>query len=409
MKNKNLPEIFKRYLKGTASPDEVRLLLRHFDQPGDRATLSAAIRAQLESGEEVPESIRAQWDPVLQDAYTTIKARIQEGKTSSEPVSFFLRRGRGMGAWKYVAAAVAVVLVCAAGLLYIRRQPIPRHAVAHQPVVRDIAPGSTQKAMLILANGKQIALDSVKTGMVSRQGNIRIIKQSTGKLAYSGSTANESAVYYNTILTPRGGQYQVELSDGTQVWLNDASSLYFPNQFTDRTREVQITGEAYFEVAENAAQPFSVHVNGMTIEVLGTHFNVMAYGDESIAKVTLLEGAIKVAGKNKPVLLKPGEQAQFDPDGKLIGLEPVDLQGTIAWTKNQFWFDNDSITTVMRQLARWYDVDIVVKGNIPQHFDGYLSRNIYVSKVFEALQATSHLQYEIREDTIIVSPQKKPL
>jgi hypothetical protein len=405
LENKNLKEIFERYLAGKASPEEVKQLLTRFDKEADEAGLRAVIRQQLESGHDVPEELRMAWEPVLQETYHAIKAQIDREHEKGIHVHSFPAKGSSRIWLRYVAAASVMLLIVSAALVYLsHRTPRPIRPVAGTDI-HDIAPGSINKATLILSNGKTIALDTLKTGMVSTQGNTKIVKQGAGMLAYNKSSKGKSTIFFNKIITPRGGQYQVELSDGTKVWLNDASSIYFPNEFTGKEREVHVTGEAYFEVTKNVDRPFKVQVNdGITIRVLGTNFNVMAYQDEAVAKITLLEGAVKIAGENKEILLKPGQQAQLSKKGDFIRLEDADLQGTIAWTNNQFWFNDDSIQTVMRQLARWYDVDVVINGNITQHFDGYISRNIYVSKVFEALQATSHLQYKIKNDTIIVSP-----
>ncbi len=228
-------------------------------------------------------------------------------------------------------------------------------------------------------------------------------------MAYNKATStstDQQELFYNTISTPRGGQYEVVLSDGTKVWLNAQSSIRFPSAFKGNIREVEVSGEAYFEVEENSRKPFRVIANNLTVEVLGTHFNMMAYKNEPVSTVTLLEGAVKVKTGRQHMTLAPGQQAQLNGQGQLRKNEQADLQGILAWKNNQFWFNDDDIQTVMRKIERWYDIDVVIKGNIPQHFVGTIPRNINISKVFHVLQATSHIQYTIEDNKLIVSPYR---
>jgi ferric-dicitrate binding protein FerR (iron transport regulator) len=167
---------------------------------------------------------------------------------------------------------------------------------------------------------------------------------------------------------------------------------------------VSITGEAYFEVAKNPRQPFRVRTDHMTVNVLGTHFNIMAYRDEPAAKVTLLEGAIDVKNRGSEVVLEPGQQLLLGSGGQVKKIDSVNLQGVISWTHDQFWFNGADIQTVMREISRWYNVDVVVKGNIPEHFEGYIPRNVKVSKIFQVLQQTNLINFTIQNNKIIVSP-----
>lgn len=404
MKNTNLQEIFARYLSGEASPKEVRFLLQQFGKKENETELKAAIRRQLEAGHEMPEPIEKSWESVLQDTYQAIKVQISHKNQIEDDVKtlhqIHIRRW-----WRYSIAAAMAVLVASSVFIFFNHKKGSSVQTRTEIVQRrDIAPGGN-KAILTLSNGTSIGLDSTKNGVIFLQGNTKVVKQNNGLLSFNNvGSGKATRTLYNTITTPRGGQYEVVLSDGTKVWLNAASSIRFPNEFTGNVREVRVTGEAYFEVTDNTQMPFKVLVNDMTVQVLGTHFNVMAYKDEPVAKITLLNGAVKVTDGDKNVLLNPGEQAQVNLKGQLTKVENVDLQGTIAWKNNQFWFNGDDIQTVMRELSRWYNVNVIIKGDIPQHFGGDISRNIYVSKVFEALQATSHLQYKIQDSTIIVSP-----
>lgn len=401
MEETELRELFARYLAGEAGPEEMRRLIRQFGNKETEAELRRVIREQIESDED--ESLNAQdaWQPALQETYEAIKAKLNEESRREGLVDISRKVSRGKW-WTYSAAAAIALCIATAVLLVVNRpkQSQPMAVSMHKS---DIAPGSN-RATLTLANGTKIMLDSTRNGIISIQGNTRIIKPGSGLLTYHQSGNKSAGALFNTISTPRGGQYQVVLSDGTKLWLNAASSVRFPSEFTGGTRRVRVTGEVYFEVAANVNKPFEVLLNDMTVRVLGTHFNVMAYPNEPAAEVTLLEGAVKVIKGGRNILLKPGQQAREAADGGLIRVDDVDLQGTIAWKNNQFWFDGDDIQTVMRKLSRWYNVNVVIKGSITQHFGGIISRDLYVSKIFEALQATSHIQYEIQDSTIIVSP-----
>ncbi len=399
MEHHDLQDLMARYLAGKASPEEIGFLLRQFNKKEGEAVLRSVIR-ELEASYEISEYKSQARANALQDSYDLIKSQInsesEEDKTLPRPRHILLK----------ISVAAAITLLVASSVFMLTNnnyKGITEKTASTRH--NDIAPGGN-KAVLTLSNGTKIVLDSIQTGMVSRQGNTKIIKLNNGQLAYNRQLGNnrKSTVHYNTITTPRGGQYQVILSDGTKVWLNAASSIYFPSEFRGRTREVRVTGEVYFEVEENAKRPFIVSVDDMTVQVLGTHFNVMAYDDEPATKVTLTEGSIKVTDGNKAVLLEPGDQVQVDKADRLKKVKDVDLQGIIAWKNNQFCFNDDDIKTVMRRLSRWYDADVVIKGKIPQHFGGYISRDINLSKVLEALEATSHLQFIVQDSTIIVSP-----
>jgi ferric-dicitrate binding protein FerR (iron transport regulator) len=417
LKNTDLEQLFLRYLAGEISHDEVKQLLQQFGIEGNEAQLRSLILRQFESGLDVPKDIRQSWKPILQDTYNAIKEQIDRVDKVREvaEISSGIRRMKWL---KYSAAAAIALLITSSVVIFLSRKP-PKEPQQTAAVNRqDIAPGGN-KAVLTLANGKKVRLNVIRKGIVSIQGNTKIIKLNSGQLMYKQETkgnnlltgqasgqagSKQKAIQFNTLSTPRGGQYQLVLSDGTKVWLNAASSIRYPTAFTGDERKVQITGEAYFEVVKNTSMPFEVSVKDMTVKVLGTHFNVMAYKNEPTSKVTLLEGAIIVKEGNKEVLLEPGQQTQIEENGQIKKMQGVDLDGEIAWKNNQFWFNDDNIQTVMRRLSRWYNVEVVIKGDIPQHFAGYIPRNMNVSKVFQALQATTHLTYRIQKDKIIVSP-----
>lgn len=266
----------------------------------------------------------------------------------------------------------------------------------------DVNPGEN-KAVLTLADGSSIILDSNRNGTLATQGNTKILKLN-GMVSYNNLSKKNNTVLYNTISTPRGGQYQLVLSDGSKVWLNAASSLRFPASFSGKERKVELQGEAYFEVAKNAAMPFKVKTNGMEVEVLGTHFNINSYEDESAIRTTLLEGSIKINKRGSSSLLKPGEQALLNKKGEIKIINHADVEEAIAWKEGKFQFDKADIHAVMRQIARWYDVDVDYQGSVASHFGGTISRNVNLSQVLNMLHLTGEVKFEIKDRKVVVMP-----
>lgn len=301
--------------------------------------------------------------------------------------------------WLWAAAGVAL-LVTAAGYFLLKPGAVhnPDIAVKAQAIV----PGGNH-ATLILGDGSQVTLDSAANGTLSQQGNTQVVKLANGQLAYH--TAGQSSTHaqlYNTIFTPRGGTYQIILPDGSKVWLNAASSLRYPTSFT-HTRNVELTGEAYFDISPDASHPFTVSHDKTEVEVLGTQFNMMAYKDEASIKTTLLSGAIKVNGQK----LKPGQCASVsNTNGQLVIQEQVNTEATVAWKNGYIQFEGNDIRSAMRQISRWYDVEVTYKGEVPSHFRGIIPSNVPVSEVLKMMEMTGEVTFEISGRTIIVSAGK---
>lgn len=303
------------------------------------------------------------------------------------------------------AAACFVGFLAVNGFLWLKDNQKP--AVVQAPAIdkeytNDVQPGSN-KAVLTLADGSTIMLDDAENGLLTHQGNTKVIKID-GKLDYNSSGADVKKVMYNTISTPRGGQYQVELPDGSKVWLNAASSLRFPTTFAGKERRVEITGEAYFEVTKNPSVPFVVGVNNAEVQVLGTHFNVMAYNDESALETTLLEGSVKFVKDDNTQMLKPGQQLQLTQKGQLKVISGVDLTKVVAWKNGFFDFEGLNFETIARQLSRWYNVDVVYNSKIDDLFYAEIPRNTKLSVVLRALELTGKIRFEIEGAKIIVLP-----
>lgn len=318
--------------------------------------------------------------------------------------------------WKPLVAAASVLIILTAGLSYFyfktnENKYVAGNVAENNKIKNEIVPGGN-KAILTLADGSTIILDSAQNGMLSQQGNANVIKLQNGKLAYKEVGTAPAKVEYNTISTPRGGQYQLELTDGSKVWLNAASSITFPSTFSSVERKVFITGEAYFEVAQKKSItqeniPFLVVVNSNSfVKVLGTHFNINAYDDEPFVKTSLVEGRVKVYAKDEANarMLSPGQQSVLVPGGKITVINDADMDEALAWRNGKFLFKSADIETMLRQIARWYDVEVVYKGRSSLHFTGQLNRTENVFKLFEKLQLTGEVHFTIEGRKIIVTP-----
>lgn len=302
--------------------------------------------------------------------------------------------------WLPVAAAAAVLLaVTTTAWLYYHTKEKAPPAAPLAAATQDAPPGGN-KASLTLANGAVIALDSAADNAIPSQGATKVIRIN-GQLKYDAGQATDAAVVFNTLTTPRGGQFKIELPDGTLVWLNAASSLRFPTAFNGRERTVILNGEGYFEVAQKENMPFKVQLGSGMVEVLGTHFNVMAYQNEANVKTTLLEGAVKVTHQSHTVRLAPGQQASWTADGNIV-TGPADTEEAVSWKEGYFQFNRAPLADVMRQLQRWYNVEVRYEGNAgTREFWGKIPRNVKLSEALKILEL-SNIPYSMRGDTIII-------
>ena len=300
----------------------------------------------------------------------------------------------------YIGAAAAIVLIAVS--IYLIKYTFNKEApVASSPmaVVQDLAPG-TNKAVLTLANGSTVDLDSAHAGLTLQQGKTRIVNQAGGRLAYEG--ADNTVALFNTITTGRGGQYRIVLSDGTKAWLDASSSLKYPTTFSGATREVTLAGQGYFEVAHHK-EPFIVHTAGEDVKDLGTAFNINAYPEEEGVKTTLLSGSVQINGS---VVLKPGQQARLS-GGDLQVSDDVDTDEVIAWKEGRFQFTGVAFGRVLEYLSRWYDVRVIDKSGISnQHVVITIPRDQPLSAFMHSLELTHRLTYQITDNgkTLIITP-----
>lgn len=381
--------------------DDDRQWLLDYIESNDTAVLQHLMQEQFS------ENVQHDEDQKDERAIQLLERIREKIKGSSKPAKLF-----SLNNWKKVAAASTIILLLAtsAYLLYFKKENNPSTKTANtKPPQIDIAPGGN-KAILILADGSQIILDSAANGNLANQGNVKVIKLDNGQLAYKGSGSplgvGGTEVIYNTISTPRGGQYQLTLADGSKVWLNASSSIHFPAAFTGKARQVDITGEAYFEVAKNISMPFKVKINtplgdGGEVEVMGTHFNINSYSDEPTIKTTLLEGRVKVSAQNgQSSLLMPGQQAQVSEGIKVVS--NIDTDEIIAWKAGMFQFTRTDIKTIMRQISRWYNVDVQFEGDFSKKsFSAIVSRSNNISEVLKIMEKAG-IQFRIEEKKIIV-------
>jgi transmembrane sensor len=314
--------------------------------------------------------------------------------------------------WPRIAAAASIALLFGGGIFYFTKSELRVEQENIQVVEKpkEIAPGGN-RGILTLSNGKQIVLSDISSKDIiakEDQDEVTIKMDANGVITYvinpNADTSEEDADSFNTLSTPTGGQYNIVLADGTKVFLNAVSSIKYPTQFNGDQRIVELEGEAYFEVAKNKSKPFLVKSANQTIEVLGTHFNVHAYNNESVVKTTLLEGSVAVSSKNQKAILKPGQQANVSESSSKIAVKEVDTEAAIAWKNGRFKFDNADLKSVMKQLERWYGIKVEYRGDVSDvRFNGGTFRNKNLSEVLKVLEL-SNIKFKVEGKTIIVYP-----
>lgn len=323
--------------------------------------------------------------------------QLQEHPYRSQP---FLRK---IYRFRVAAIAATLTIFVITGLI-ITRTPGPRPLAGIRPHSRMIKPG-TNAATLTLANGNTIVLDSASAGVLANVNHVRILKSKSGELVYDTSASpasRDGKLSFNMVNVPRGGQYQIVLPDGTHVWINSSSTLRYPTRFEGADRQVQLTGEAYFEVAKDKAHPFRVSVNDMEVRVLGTHFNIMGYKDEGLTKTTLLEGAVKIIKGSAQQMISPGQQAIVRES---IKVADVDVDETVEWKNGNFNFSREKLDVIMRKISRWYDVDIDYEGKTTNAtFVGTLPRSSDISEVLKYLELTGTVHFKVAERRVTAMP-----
>jgi transmembrane sensor len=375
-------QLITKYLRGTLNGEENIALQEWLDEKPENRELLESFR---ESG-QVQEELDFFGSLDIETAWE----RFNKGS------------GQSRSNWKilrYIAYAAAVILISTFSWMWLRQSGrLPEKAVqsaAHR-YDNDVLPGNS-KAKLVLSDGRTVELEGHPDKLAEKDGT-RIVGKD-GEIKYNNSRPRAQALIYNTLMVPKAGTYRLVLPDGTKIWVNALSELRFPVHFGLKQRKVYLSGEAYFEVAHDAARPFVVEVNGTTVEVLGTHFNVNSY--TKTTTTTLLEGSVKVANKTGHQLLVPGQQAEV---GESIHIQQANINKAIAWKSGDFYFKSDSMTEIMEELSRWYDVDVHFEGGVPDKkgYSGNISRDVNLSEVLEMLSYVSGARFDVKGRTISV-------
>jgi ferric-dicitrate binding protein FerR (iron transport regulator) len=395
--------LLQRYMQNSSTPQETEQLLQLIANTTDPELWQRLVNNVAAGQPVMPPADPAVWAPFVQNIVTLARSAENEFTPTADlkpaasdlPAVELLHGVHFLRTAWFRYAAVLLLIAGTATFLYLRHQPQEQAAQIQSTKQPDILPGGN-KAILTLSDGNTIILDSAANGSLASQGNMQIIKLNAGSLAYKqGGAASSSVtgeVLYNTISTPKGGQYQIALPDGSKVWLNAASSITYPTCFTGPLRKVKISGEAYFEVAKAPDQPFIVQTYQDEIRVLGTSFNVNSYKDEPGIKTSLVEGRVRI---NEQVL-QPGE-AYFK--GKII---KTNIEQDIAWKNSVFNFNKTDLPAVLRQISRWYDIEVLYSGMIPQEmYQGKLSKDLTLTEVLRILK-TVGITFQVKDRVLIV-------
>jgi transmembrane sensor len=384
MSEERIRLLLQLYLNRSASDTETRELFFLLEQAEDSQSVREQVAAFWAAYDVEKEPLHSD----MADFYDSIIAKTPVGRSKKTN-------------WlPWIAVAASLILVVFGVRFFVQQSAKQNIKVKIQATKTDIAPGG-DKAVLTLGNGSKIVLDSIHNGLLAMQSGSSVSKTGNGVVAYhEDKTAQPDQISYNTLSTPRGGQFQLVLSDGTRVWLNAASSIIYPTAFAGRERRVTITGEAYFEVVHNDKSPFMVSVNGLTIEDVGTHFNIKAYQDETETTTTLLEGAVRIDGRT----IRAGEKAVADKSGS-IQVSEGNPEQAVAWKNGFFYFADADLETVMRELSRWYDFEVKYESKIPERqFDGMIGRSLTLGQVLKGL-SKERVNYSIeRGNQLIIKP-----
>jgi hypothetical protein len=393
MQLQQMESLFQKFLDNTCTPEEINTLLEAFGDEIYEPRFRQSISKQLLDNAHYAGHENHKAD--LEQIFSAIKNNISQTQINPTKASYPMYQK----IW-YAAAIVCILLLIGGGFFYLqfKNGRLSDKLVQQKSILHDVAPANGN-VILTLSDGKKINLGDTTKGVLTQQGQSQLVLIDQKRLAYH-QTGNEQTILYNEIQTNRGSTYQITLSDGTKVWLNADSYIKFPTAFSGKDRAVEIKGEVYFEVTHDATKPFMVAVNHLKVEVLGTKFNIMAYGDEPQIKTTLTEGKIWATYEGKTLKLNPGQQAILQHQNNAFLLKDADIDKEIAWVNGLFDFDNDSIEDIMRQLARWYDVKISFERPVSTHYSGSVRRQSNISQVLKMLELAGGVQFQINDKQI---------
>jgi transmembrane sensor len=396
--NKEIDELIIKYLHGDLTEAEDHTLRLWVNTSDD----NRALFEHLTDNDKVVKQLEKLYSYNEEKGWERIKEQFTF--LSSVPTRSINRRHRPGFGWMAIAASIILILSVSSYMLFFNNSK-PTHIANTTPTKAvDVQAPQTNTAIITLSDGRKVYLDSVTNGEVSVQNNIRLVKLANGQVAYQAvSSEGIQEIQYNTLTNPRGSKIvDMTLSDGTRVWLNAGSSITYPVAFVGNQRTVSVSGEAYFEVTNNAVKPFVVKKGSMEVTVLGTHFNVDAYEDEPNTEVTLLEGSVNVTNNGVSALLKPGQQAQITEGVKVIN--NPDLEAVMAWKNGRILFNASDLKDIMRHLARWYDLDIIYKKDVKEKFYVEIASSSNLSNVLKILEGTGVVHFKIDGKEITVIP-----
>ena len=382
-------QLFNRYINNRCSPEEVEALMMYF-HTDRQEELSRLVLQELEQPDIA--SYSKDYEPLLKNVYQDIQAKIHQDDRVTRPI------------WYQIAAAASILLVLSAGSYFLLHKTMLSELAQYQDV-----PFGTNQAILKIGHGKTVVLDSTRTGLIAQQGNTAITKTGNGQIIYTIASNNldQATLAYDTLINPAGSKiYHLNLSDGSKLILNAATTIRFPETFAKHERKVELlTGEVFFEVNHKETQPFNVYTREQIINDLGTHFNVSAYLDEHLTKVTLLEGSVNVSKGNHVLTLRPGQQAITDNTNKIQLVKNADIDEAIAWKEGMFNFNSEDLAGIMRKVSRWYNVSVVYTDDSIKEiqFGAITTRFTNVSQVLKMLERTKKVHFRIESKKIIVS------
>ena len=377
--SKHIKLLFERYLNNHASREETAELFQYFQDTNNKEALEQMIENQLESRdkEELIDKM------ILDRVFGKIDL-------DTEPQNF-----KSPTWYKTTGVAAAIILIISISYLFLNRSTYNDHTAT------IIEPGR-DKATLVLSSGKTIVLEDVANGKLTEELGTTIEKTEKGGINYKIEGNTDVRIAMNLLNVPKGGQFQITLSDGTKVWLNSNSSLKYPSAFSTSERRVELTGEAYFEVSKNKQKPFIVETSLQKVEVLGTKFNINAYDDESSTQTSLAEGSVRVSCKNNTTLLKPGQQSTLTDQN--IAVRSINLDQVLDWKNGDFNFSNNNLKEIMRKISRWYNIEVIFEGPISQEtYVAQISRKKRLNDVLRALQLSGSIKYSIRNNKLYIS------
>ena len=387
MREGELKKLLQEYQTGSIKTDDLVTLLDYIALGQNEELIDRLLAELMEEMKEDPAL------PIASESlYERITAHPQFQSTPITSLRYYY--------YRWVAAVAAVFIMVGAAWWFISPHADDWSIDEIQYTARTVTTAPTDKLLLKTSGGEIIDLDNLTTNETSGIPTIQFAGQEG--LIY-GKTGQEDIQEEHTIITPKGRQYHLVLSDGTKVWLNSATTITFPARFNKNKRQVKLDGEAYFEVEKAAQWPFVVHASTQAIEVLGTHFNINSYNEDKITYTTLLEGKVSISAAGNSTILYPGQQAKNTTHSSTLEITRIEAKDAIAWKDNIFLFHNEEIQQAMRQVSRWYDVEVVyLNGMEGKRIGGSVSRFEKITELMNALQATGLLHYEMKGGTIII-------